>query len=55
MLLSIFFQDPSKKDFVEVTRKQTARKPSIEIEGSMTGTNSNKLPPDPIGKTKFLA
>ena len=29
-----------------MTRKQTARKPSIEIEASIT--TSNKLPPDPI-------
>ena len=53
ILLFIFIQDPSKKDFVEVTRKQTARKPSIEIEGSIAGTNSNKLPPDPIGMSNF--
>ena len=32
---------------MDVTRK-TVRKPSIELEASMTGSNSNKLPPDPI-------
>jgi hypothetical protein len=40
--------ESSKKDIVDVTRK-TVRKPSIELEASMTGSNSNnKLPPDPI-------
>ena len=44
---SELLQDPSgasKKDIVEVTRKQTAiRKPSIDVD-----INSQKVPPDPI-------